>query len=175
MIRNCFRNSKWVWSGNITITNYTQIYGTSTKNNTTITRHHENNISKANSSLFPIKAIANIEWTQSNAQQVRNTLKQKKCMLFFSAVIMGVNWLPDLYFSGDNGWELVLWQVVAMWTVCRSVHDGLLLLLPKPDCSHFQPLHVHLSTADLWQDLQRSLDYNNLPWLLDSCLWLRVS
>ena len=35
----------------------------------TITRHQEDNQSKATSSLFPIKMIAKLEMTQSNAQQ----------------------------------------------------------------------------------------------------------
>ena len=32
-------------------------------------RHQEEKQSKATSSLFPIKVIAKLEWTQSNAQQ----------------------------------------------------------------------------------------------------------
>ena len=32
-------------------------------------RHQEDKLSKATSSLFPIKMITNLEWTQSNAQQ----------------------------------------------------------------------------------------------------------
>ena len=32
-------------------------------------RHHEDKQSKATSSLFPIKMIAKLEWTQNNAQQ----------------------------------------------------------------------------------------------------------
>ena len=35
----------------------------------TIPRHQEDKQSKATSSLFPIKMIANLEWTQSNVQQ----------------------------------------------------------------------------------------------------------
>ena len=35
----------------------------------TITRHQEDKLSKAISSLFPIKMIAILEWTQSNVQQ----------------------------------------------------------------------------------------------------------
>ena len=30
------------------------------------TRHHEDKLSKATSSFFPIKMIAKLEWTQSN-------------------------------------------------------------------------------------------------------------
>ena len=32
-------------------------------------RHQEDKLSKATSSLFPIKMIAKLEWTQSSAQQ----------------------------------------------------------------------------------------------------------
>ena len=39
------------------------------KSHTTITRHNEDKQSNAISSLFPIKTIAKLEWTQSNAQQ----------------------------------------------------------------------------------------------------------
>ena len=39
------------------------------KSHTTITRHLEDKQSKATSSLFPIKVIAKLEWTQSHAQQ----------------------------------------------------------------------------------------------------------
>ena len=35
----------------------------------TITRHQEDKLSKATSSLFPIKMIAVLEWTKSNVQQ----------------------------------------------------------------------------------------------------------
>ena len=53
----------------ITIINYRQTCGTTRKRHTTITRHIEDKISKATSSLFPIKMIAKLEWTLSNAQQ----------------------------------------------------------------------------------------------------------
>ena len=49
------KNSKWVWSGNTTITNRRQPRGTVRKSRSTITRHQENKLSKATSSLFPIK------------------------------------------------------------------------------------------------------------------------
>ena len=39
------------------------------KSRSTITRHQEDKLSKAISSLFPIKMIAMLEWTQSNIQQ----------------------------------------------------------------------------------------------------------
>ena len=39
---------------------------TAKKSHTTITRHQEDKQSKANSSLFSIKMIANLEWTQRN-------------------------------------------------------------------------------------------------------------
>ena len=60
---------KWVWSGNTTITNCRQPRGTVRKSRSTITRHQENKLSKAISSLFPIKMIAILEWTLSNVQQ----------------------------------------------------------------------------------------------------------
>ena len=57
------KNSKWVWSGNTTITSRRQPRGTARKSRTTITRHQEDKLSKATSSLFPIKMIAILEWT----------------------------------------------------------------------------------------------------------------
>ena len=63
------KNSKWVWSGNTTITNRRQPRGTARKSRSTITRHQEDKLSKAISSLFPIKMIAILEWTHSNVQQ----------------------------------------------------------------------------------------------------------
>ena len=63
------KNSKWVWSGNTTITNRRQPCGTARKSRSTITRHQEDNFSKATSSLFPIKMIAILERTQGNVQQ----------------------------------------------------------------------------------------------------------
>ena len=58
-----YKNSKWVWSGNTTITNCRQPRGTVRKSRSTITRHHEDKLSKAISSLFPIKMIAILKWT----------------------------------------------------------------------------------------------------------------
>ena len=63
------KNSKWVWSGNTTITNCSQTHVIVRKSHTAITRHQEDIQSKATSSLFPIEMIAKLEWTQSNAQQ----------------------------------------------------------------------------------------------------------
>ena len=63
------KNSKWVWSGNTTITNCRQPCGTARKSRSTITRHQEDKLSKATSSLFPIKMIAILERTQSNVKQ----------------------------------------------------------------------------------------------------------
>ena len=56
-------NSKWVWSGNTTIINCRQPRGTARKSCPTITRHQEDKLSKAISSLFPNKMIAILEWT----------------------------------------------------------------------------------------------------------------
>ena len=58
-----YKNSKWVWSGNTTTTNCRQPRGTARKSRSTITRHQEDKLSKAISSLFPIKMIAILEWT----------------------------------------------------------------------------------------------------------------
>ena len=58
-----YENSEWVWSGNTTITNRRQPHGTARKSHSTITRHQEDKLSRANSSLFPIKLIAILEWT----------------------------------------------------------------------------------------------------------------
>ena len=63
------KNSKWVWSGNTKMTNRRQPCGTPRKSRSTITRHQEDKLSKATSSLFPIKVIAILERTQSNVQQ----------------------------------------------------------------------------------------------------------
>ena len=57
------KNSKWVWSGNTTITNCRLPRGTARKSRSTIMRHQEDKLSKAISSLFPIKMIAILEWT----------------------------------------------------------------------------------------------------------------
>ena len=57
------KNSKWVWSGNTTITNRRQPGGTTKKSRSTITTHQEDKLSKATSSLFPIKMITILEWT----------------------------------------------------------------------------------------------------------------
>ena len=42
---------------------------------TTITIHQEDKQSKATCSLFPIKMIAKLEWTQSNAQKHRTIIE----------------------------------------------------------------------------------------------------
>ena len=46
------KNSKWVWSGNTTITNCRQLRGTARKSRSTITRHQKDKSSKATSSLL---------------------------------------------------------------------------------------------------------------------------
>ena len=46
-------NSKWVWSGNTTITNRRQPCDIARKSRSSITRHQEDKLSKATSSLFP--------------------------------------------------------------------------------------------------------------------------
>ena len=63
ILQMIFKNSKWVWSGNTTITNRRQTRGTAGKSRSTIARHQEDKLSKATSSLFPIKMIAILEWT----------------------------------------------------------------------------------------------------------------
>ena len=68
-IINIYQNSKWVWSGNTTITNCRQTPGIVRKSHTTIRRQQEDKQSKATSSLLPTEMIAKLEWTQSNAQQ----------------------------------------------------------------------------------------------------------
>ena len=60
---NSAKNSKWVWSGNTTITNSRQIQGTARKSHTTITRHQEDKLNREASSLFPIKMIAKLKGT----------------------------------------------------------------------------------------------------------------
>ena len=56
--------------------NHKQTHGTARKNHTTITRHQEDKLSKATSSLFPIKMMAKVKWTYSNAQQNNHRLPQ---------------------------------------------------------------------------------------------------
>ena len=56
------------------ITNCIQTHGTARKSHNTITRHQENKLSKATSSLFPIKMIAKVEGTYGNVDQA--TYKQ---------------------------------------------------------------------------------------------------
>ena len=66
--KQCYiKNSKWVWSGNTTITNCRQTRGIVRKSHTTITRHQKVKQSKATSYLFPIQMIAKLEWTKTNA------------------------------------------------------------------------------------------------------------
>ena len=48
------------------------------KSHTTITRHQEDKQSNATNSLFPIKMIAKLERTQSNAQQNIEQLQNPK-------------------------------------------------------------------------------------------------
>ena len=64
-----YKNSKWVWSGNTTITNCRQTRGIVRKGHITITKHQKEKQSKATNSLIPIEMIAKLKWTQSNAQQ----------------------------------------------------------------------------------------------------------
>ena len=66
---NHFKNNKWVWSEKTTITNRRQPCGTGRKSWSTTTRHHEEKLSKATSSLFPTKMISILERTQCNVQQ----------------------------------------------------------------------------------------------------------
>ena len=49
--------------------NCRQPRGTTRKSHTAITWYQEDKLSTANSSLLPIKMIANLEWTQINTQQ----------------------------------------------------------------------------------------------------------
>ena len=67
------KNSKWVWSGNTTITNRRQPHGTKRKNHSTTTRHQKDKLSKATSSLFPIKMIASLSWNRHIYQTVKKT------------------------------------------------------------------------------------------------------
>ena len=90
-------NSKWVWSGNNTITNRRQPHGTARKSRSTITRHQEDKLSKATSSLFPIKMIAILEWTWSNVQQNIEQLQTPtinlKQLVLISKVISPPIWI----------------------------------------------------------------------------------
>ena len=63
-----FRNSEYDL-GNAIITNHEQTHDTARKSHITLSRHQEDKLSKANSSLFPIKIIAKLEWTCSSAHQ----------------------------------------------------------------------------------------------------------
>ena len=68
--------------------NRRQPHGTARKSRSTITRHQEDKLSKANSSLFPIKMIAILEWTESNVQQ--NIEQLQNCSLTKCCVGGGV-------------------------------------------------------------------------------------
>ena len=57
--------------------NCRQTHGVVRKNHTTITRHEKDKQGKTTSSLFPIKMIAKLEWTQSNAQQNKEQLQNR--------------------------------------------------------------------------------------------------
>ena len=61
--------SKWVWSGNTTITHCIPTHGTASKSHKTfiVTIHPQDNNSKATSFLFLFKMIAKLVLTQSNA------------------------------------------------------------------------------------------------------------
>ena len=84
------KNSKWVWSGNTTITNCRQHFGTAArKSRSTITRYQEDKISKATSSLFPIKMIAILERTQIlilNSKECIN-INVTKCIIRGTAFV----------------------------------------------------------------------------------------
>ena len=58
-----YRNSKWVRSGNTTITNRRQTHDTSKNSHTVSKRNQEDKLHKATSSLFPFKMIAKLKWT----------------------------------------------------------------------------------------------------------------
>ena len=64
--------SKRVWSGNTTISHCRPAHSTVRKSHRSlaVTRHKEDNESKATSSLFHVKMIAKLEMTQSNSYQV---------------------------------------------------------------------------------------------------------
>ena len=70
ILNGCFaqmaKYSKQVYSGNTTITNRRQPRGTARKSRSTITRHQDEQLSKATSSLFPIEIVQqNIEQSQT--------------------------------------------------------------------------------------------------------------
>ena len=152
----CHKNSKWVWSGNTTITNCRletegqwvraspaslcfgpwarhiypslvlvqprkthpclterflmgrkesnqtktncrQTHGIMRKSHTIIMRHKEDKQSKATSSLFPIKMIAKLEWTQSYAQQ--NIEKLQNPTMRVTINNESTTWKISLYFA----------------------------------------------------------------------------
>ena len=78
------KNSKWVWSGYITLRNCIQTRQIVRKSHTTITRHQEDKQSKANTYILPIKMIAILEWTQSNAQQNIEQLQKPTIRVTFN-------------------------------------------------------------------------------------------
>ena len=66
------KKSKCVWSGYTTITNCRQPRGTARKSCSTVTRHQEDKLSKATSSLFPIKSFAClVTWCQLDNLQIK--------------------------------------------------------------------------------------------------------
>ena len=60
---------------NTIITNCRQTHDTARKSHTTITRHQEDKLNKQPALSSPIKMIAKLKWTWSNAQQKLEQLK----------------------------------------------------------------------------------------------------
>ena len=83
--------SKWVWSGNTTITHCRPTHGNVRKSHKTfiVTIHLWDNNSKATSFLFHFKMIAKLERTQSQTQKVWSlcTLCEGDVLIVF-----GTNW-----------------------------------------------------------------------------------
>ena len=90
------KNSKWVWSRNTTNTNCRQPRGTARKSCSTVTRHQEDKLSKATSSLFPIKSFACLHgymastWQFANkktSNHIRNAVKYYVKTVYLNAKI----------------------------------------------------------------------------------------
>ena len=124
------RNSKWVWSGNTTITNRRHPRGTARKSRSTIARHQKNKISKATSPPPPLHP----RWLQyQNGHKVTyNKTQNNYRTLFCKAVYFAVLSMCGLHLnysdftlytlSTDISWPRSLTNVTALCPWARPIH-----------------------------------------------------
>ena len=106
------KNSKWVWPENTTITNCRQPCGTARKSPSTITRHQEDKLSKAISSLFPIKMIPHLRF-------VIVVFPDHTHLLFLKVRQILARWVPHLLTDEQNRqWVKVAKKLLQMFQTC---------------------------------------------------------